>query len=315
MVSADNKPTKRSRRRTDTKKKKGERYSSFKLQKKIQVDSSDLPSVGGIIEDAWTLLARRKLLIIGITLIYGLSYVLFLRAITGISVSDSQLLLDTITLGEQALLNDVNVALGVLSTTFGVEAGFSGAVGLLSTIVASLAFIYAFRRIHANKPVSLREAYYFGGEQVVPFSIIMTLVVIQLIPFAFGAILLSAVFETDFVIGLGEYSIFLSVWFFLTMLSSYWITNSLMTLYAVSLPKMYPFNALIATAEIIHNRRWIIFRKMLALFTFLLFFNLFFILSAVWLWSGGAYVMRDIGAILSLPIYHAYMFSLYRKLI
>ena len=317
MAKKESKPTKRSKRRTDTKKPKSrlKKYKSFRLQKKIDVEEAEVQSVWRTVADAYWLLASRPKTIAWAVLIYGIIYFLFLRAIEQFSVVETRDILETIYLTPDPFIDNLTVSAFVLSTTFGVEVGFVGAIGLFATIIASLALIYIFRRIVADKAVSVRDAYYFGGGQVVPFGLLVSLVVLQLIPFALGAILFTAVTQAQIVVGIGEHMIFIAIWGSLSLLSAYWITNSMLSLYAVSLPGMYPIKALDGTAQFIHNRRLIVFRKIAFILAVLLIFNYSLILLSVWLWPGGAFIFRDIGAVLSLPVYHSYMYSLYRSLI
>ena len=310
------KPTKRSKRRTDLKAKAPERkkYRSFRLEKRIKADASDLPSVGQLTVQTWQLLMRNKLLIGGVTLIYGVIYFLLLRAVPAIPVPETQSFLESV-YEPNPLLTNLTVSALVLSTSFGVEVGFAGAMGLVSTIIASLAMIYVYRLRLADKKVALREAYYFGPEQLVPFVLILVLIVAQLVPFAGGAVLFNAVLQSGALSGFDEHLLFGVIWFLLSLMSAYWLANSLMSLYAVTLPKMHPFKALQATAELVGHRRYIVFRKILFIIVVLLIMNVTIILGSVWVYTDAAFVARDVAGILTVPILHAYLFTLYRSLI
>lgn len=309
------KRTKRSKRRTDTKPEPQKKYRSFRLEQSIKVDSSHIPSVFTLTSRASKLFWQNKQLLSLITIVYGVLYFLFLRAVSGFSVVDTQEFLDTIYLSQEPLYTNLTVSALVLSTSFGVEVGFTGAIGLVATIVASLALIYAMRHIMADKKIGLREAYYFGAAQIVPFSMIVALIVLQLLPFALGALLFSVVTQAQIVVGVSEHMIFIAVWLVLSLLTAYWLSNSFMTLYAVSLPKMYPYKALRATGELVHHRRFVVFRKILFVLVLLLLLNMILILLAVWVWPDAAFVARDVAAVLSLLIFHLYAYTLYRTLI
>lgn len=286
----------------------------FHLKPREKVDSAHIPSVWKIAADAILLVFNNKRIIFSVVLIYGLVYFATLRALSGLEVDQTRTYLDTV-YTPNALLTNLTVSTLVLSTAFGVEVGFVGALGLLATMVASMSLIYVFRHILANKPVSLRDAYYFGSEQFVPFAMIIALIIIQLLPFAGGATLYNAAIQSNLIAGAAEHALFIMIWGILSLVSAYWLASSLMGLYAISLPKMYPLQALLATGQLVDKRRLVVFRKILFIIVVLVVFNIGLILSAVWLWSDGAFIARDIAAVLSVLIFHSYLYTLYRTLI
>jgi hypothetical protein len=294
----------------------GLNYRSFKLQKKIKRDSSDIPSSWRLIGRTYQTLVKHWKMFGAIALIYGAIYLFFIRVAPDTSLQEYSDLLDEFTGAESS---------GVLKTftLAGIALSSSGAAtdaarllyANIMFVVVSLVAIWTLRHLFANKKFNVRDTFYKSMTPLIPFLLIILLMLIQFIPFAIGGLLYSIVKFNNITISGGEDLIFLSLWGGLGLLSGYWLANTLMAMYAVTLPGMYPMAALRATKELVRHRRWFVLRKiiMLAVVAFSLFFLV--LLFVITINSGLTYWWIDIAIILAPLVVHTYLYHLYRSLV
>jgi hypothetical protein len=145
--------------------------------------------------------------------------------------------------------------------------------------------------------------------------LLIMLALIQLIPFALGGGLYSVVKAQGVTVNGFEDLIFVGIWVLLSTLSAFWLTNTIMALYAVTIPGVYPLQALRATKKLVAHRRWFVFRKILFLPVVLtiVFGALFLFLIEVA--RGTVFWYLDVAYIAILPLVHVYLYQLYRSLL
>lgn len=300
----------------DKTKKKSFVYRSFKKSKRIKRDNSGLPSAFQLFGQTYNFLIKNWKIMGGVTLIYGLLYYVFVRVGPSVDLNEYRDLIDDYFGADtSAVLKSFTLAGVALASASQGADQVQTLMGVFLVVVASLAFIWAIRHILAKKSFRIRDAYYKSQEPLIPFLLMILIITIQAIPFAIGALLYSVVKAQNITVSGGEDLIFISLWVFLALLSGYWIANSLMALYAVTLPGLYPMQALRATKKLVEHRRWFILRKILFLpFVMFAVFGVVF-LFLVSVAPSIVFEFIDLSAVIMLPFAHVYLYHLYRSLV
>lgn len=130
--------------------------------------------------------------------------------------------------------------------------------GVYGTIIALLTWlttVWLLRAILAGRKPKLRDGIYNAGAPIVPTFLVATVIVVQLVPIALVAFAYSAAVASGLLEGGVEAMLFWSVALLLTVLSLYWITSTIMALIVVTLPGMYPMQALKTGGDLVIGRR------------------------------------------------------------
>lgn len=294
--------------------KKAQPRWRFRRQSGSAIDK--LPSIWNLLGGAYRTLIDNWKIFGAVSLIYAGLYVLLVRSGTAVNVSESRELVGEL-LGSEAsgAIETFTVAGAVLaSASQSGEAGQS-LYGTLLVIVFSLVQIWMLRRLAAGKKFKLRDAFYRSQTALIPFILLLLLITIQLLPFVLGGMLYATVQAQNIVVNAWEGALFAAIWLGLSALSGWWLANSLMAAYAVTLPGMYPLAALKATAKSIKHKRWAVLGRVLfllaavgALFLLMLLFTVS-VVPGLNLWP------IDLFGVVILPFVHAYLYQLYRSLI
>lgn len=118
-----------------------------------------------------------------------------------------------------------------------------------------LTTIWLLRAVLAGRAPKLRDGIYHSGAPIVPTFLVGLVLFLQLIPAAIAALGLYAALPSG-ILDSGVAAMLLSIaGLLLVVLSLYWITGTLVALVVVTLPGMYPFEALRTAAEIVSGRR------------------------------------------------------------
>lgn len=108
--------------------------------------------------------------------------------------------------------------------------------------------------LSSNKP-RIRDGIYNAGAPIVPTGIVMMVLVIQLLPVTIGVIAMNAAISTHlFDTGILAMLVSLAVGL-LAVISLYLITSTVLALVVVTLPGMYPLQALRAAGDLVIGRR------------------------------------------------------------
>lgn len=250
----------------------------------------------------------------GVALVFLVLYLLLIRSGSTFDIdSYDQLIGDE--LGDNEYLNKALLTGVLIGSGGSSETGVNTISAFILLIIGSLAFIWAIRHLTAGKTFKIRDAYYKGMYPMIPFVLIVFLISVQLIPFVVGGFLYSTA-EINGLISSGlERLLFVSGWIALGLLSVYWLANSLMSVYAVTLPDIYPMQALRSTKKVVKGRRWSIFIKILMMGVFLLLFAGSALFLTVLAAPSVAVYAYDVIAVFTLLFVHIYLFKLYRSLL
>lgn len=128
---------------------------------------------------------------------------------------------------------------------------FAALLGLLVWLTT----VWLLRTILAGRKPKLRDGLYSAGAPTISTLLVSCLVVLQLLPVALAAIGFDAASRTGLLNGGVEAMLFWMVAGLLTLLSVYWITSSAIAMVVVTLPGMYPSQAIKTAGDLVVGRR------------------------------------------------------------
>ncbi len=266
---------------------------------------------------AWQTLWQNRKLFIGIAIIYGLLNLVLVRGLAG-GTDVSGL--------KHALNQAANGNLGSLASAFSVFAVLVGSAGnnssqtaggyqLSLSIVTSLAVIWALRQVLAGTAVRIRDAFYRGMYPLVPFTLVILVIGLQLLPFIIGSTVYSLVTTNGIAVGTLEGLGWLLVFILTAAWSTYMISSSLFALYIVTLPDMTPLKALRSARQLVKGRRWAVILRLLCLPVILLVVAAVIMVPIIIVLTPAAQWVFFILTMFTLVAVHAYMYTLYRELL
>lgn len=145
-------------------------------------------------------------------------------------------------------------------------------LGGLALFFAWLATIWLLRNMLAGHNPKLRDGLYNSGSPVLATVIIGFIITLQLLPSALAIIVYGAAQGSGLLeVGVTAMLVWAGV-VLLTLLSLYWIASSFIALVIVTLPGMYPMQAMRSAGDLVVGRRLrVLFRLLWAVFIILLF--------------------------------------------
>lgn len=301
---------------TRAKRAQGKKNPSTKKKKakKVANKSGEVPSSFSLLRSSLGFFYLHKQKLIGVAAVFLVLYLLMIRSGSTFDLDATDELISD-ELGTNELVNKA-VLTGILLGSGGSsESGIGSLSAFLLLVLGSLAFIWAIRHLEAGKTFRTRDAYYKGMYPLIPFILVVFLISLQLIPFVVGGFLYATAEVNGLISSLIERVVFVSAWIALGLLSVYWLANSLMGVYAVTLPDIYPLQALRSTKQVVKGRRWSIFLKMAMGAIFLGVISSLILLLAVMALPAIAVYVYDVLLVLALLFTHIYLFKLYKSLI
>ncbi len=156
------------------------------------------------------------------------------------------LLLTTVTTGLSPSLTEAQSILGGLALFF-----------------AWLATIWLLRNVLAGNKPRLRDGLYNSGSPVLATIIVGFIIMVQLLPAAIALIIYSSAQVSGLLeSGVSAMLVWLSV-ALLSLLSIYWVASSFIAMVIVTLPGMYPMQAIRTAGDLVVGRRLRMFLRLL----------------------------------------------------
>jgi hypothetical protein len=118
-----------------------------------------------------------------------------------------------------------------------------------------LTTVWLLRVLLTGRTPRMRDGLYNAGAPIVPTFMVSLVIVVQLLPVAFAVFAYNAAAASGLLDGGVEAMLFWSVAGLLTLLSLYWVTSTIMALVIVTLPGMYPMQALRTAGDLVIGRR------------------------------------------------------------
>lgn len=149
-----------------------------------------------------------------------------------------------------------SVFLATLTLGVGNELSESQQVyALLIGLLIWLTTVWMLRNLLAGHAVRLRDGLFNAGTPLFAMFVIVGIIAIQLLPVGIAALGYSAASASGLLAGGVEAMLF---WFAaagLVLLSAYWISASIFALILITVPGMYPLQAMRAAGQLLYSRR------------------------------------------------------------
>lgn len=217
----------------------------------------------------WNFLKSNK----KIFLLLALTYAILTGVMVGIASQDTYISLTDLLkdtggkifegdfgqLSQAALLLTTIIGGGISNTPTEAQQIYGVLIGLMTW----LATVWIVRNILAGNKVKLRDGLYNSGAPILSSFLVMLVIIVQLLPFAIAAIGYSAAVATGLLNNGVEAMLFWIAAGLLTSLSLYWVTSTFMAMIVVSLPGMYPLQAIQTAGDLVVGRRLRILYRML----------------------------------------------------
>ncbi len=194
-----------------------------------------------------------------------LTYLLITIVISGIGAQDaysnlSSTLKDTggdVFQGNWGKIGSASLLL-LTSVTTGLTPNVTQAqsvLGGLAVFFAWLSTVWLLRNVVAGRRVALRDGLYNSGAPVLSTVIVGFVLAIQLLPAAIAILLYNAASYSGLLDSGVAAMLFWIADTLLVLLSLYWVTSTFIALVVVTLPGMYPFQAIKTAGDLVIGRR------------------------------------------------------------
>ncbi len=154
-------------------------------------------------------------------------------------------------ISKASLLFVSTISGGISNNLSDVQQVYAGLIILLTWLTT----VWLLRNIMAGSKVKLRDGLYNASSPLLSTALVTTLLIVQLLPVALAALGYSAALATGLLAGGVEAMLFWIAAILLTLISLYWITSTFIALIVVTLPGMYPMQAIKTAGDIVIGRR------------------------------------------------------------
>jgi hypothetical protein len=161
--------------------------------------------------------------------------------------------------GKASLLFATAMTGGLSQTLSDAQQIYAGLIMLLTWLTT----VWLLRNILAGHKVKLRDGLYSAGSPILATFMVTLLLLIQLLPLALALIGYYAASASGLLAGGVEAMLFWIAAGLLVMLSLYWMTSTFFALVIVTLPGMYPFQAIKTAGDLVIGRRLRILLRLL----------------------------------------------------
>jgi hypothetical protein len=143
--------------------------------------------------------------------------------------------------------------------TNGIDTQLSDAqriFGVLLTLMAWLTIVWLLRNILAGNTVRMRDGLYSAGAPLMATAVVALVIALQLLPLALAAVGYSAAVSSGLIAAGGVAAmLFWIAAGLLAILSLYWVSSSIFAMVIITLPGMYPVQALRSSYRLLLGRR------------------------------------------------------------
>lgn len=295
-------------------------YRSFKLSKRLKHHGQKPPNSFQLLNRAIRHLLVHKKVFGGILGIYLLLIFVLVKSFTfGSGLTELDFRLEGIASRTDPLIAGSIEVFNLLlesssQTTASADAGAS-AYQMILVIIMSLVIIWALRQTYAKKKITIKEAFYKSMYPFIPFVLVLLAIVLQLMPFLIGGAVYGLVTGTGAAVTFGEQLLWALLFGMLGILSFYMISSSIFALYIVTLPEVWPLQALQSARGLVQYRRWAVMRKILLLPILLVLIGMFIMVPVIIFLTPIAEAVFFVLSSAGFFVVHGYMYTLYRELL
>ncbi|MDB5177862.1 MAG: conserved rane protein of unknown function [Candidatus Saccharibacteria bacterium] len=237
-------------------------HRSFRrTERRDYVRSLKLPGYWSFTNEVRVILWQNRRILVWVVVVYGLLSSL----LVGLASQDTYTTLsDTLRntsgdifqgnwgeIGKASLLFFSTVTGSLTTSPTEAQQIYAGLIGLLTWLTT----VWLLRAIRAGHTPRFRECLYNSGAPIISTTAVALVLIIQLVPAALAVIAFGAAMNTELLSGGVVAMIFSVVALLLVTLSLYWVTSSLIALTVVTLPGMYPLQALKTAGDLVIGRR------------------------------------------------------------
>lgn len=308
-------------------------HRSFrKTERRDYVRSLKLPGYWALTHDVWQTLWVSRKLFFWVVFVYSL----FTATFIGIASQEtyttlSETLRETgseVFEGNWGEVGKASLLLisGVTGSLTETPSEAQQAYGLFFGAMTWLTTVWLLRSLLAGKEPRFRDGLYNSGAAIIPTLLILLVLIIQLVPAAIATIIGTTAISTGVLEG-AVAMVFATVSLLLYILSLYWIVSTLIAMVIITLPGMYPMQALRTAGDLVVGRRlrilyrWLWLVGTLALAWLIIMVPI--IIFDTWLksvvatlsWLPIVPVSLLIMSSLSIVFSAAYVYLLYRKVV
>lgn len=267
---------------------------------------------------SWDLMMNNKKLILLHGLVFAILYGLLVRGLgQNLGLQDLKTsFTDGFSGAYKELIGSFSL-LGVLFTTANTTSTEVASVyQVFLFMIMSLSTLWLVRNIRGGEPeIKVRDAYYQGPAQIVPYLIVLLFLGLQLMPMVVGNSVASAANANDLLNSSVERAFVITIVGLLSLLSLYLVTGSIFGLVIVSLTGTRPWESIRASNHLVIHRRWAAVRRVLMLLIFLTVGIAVVMIPALVLVTAVAEYIFYALSVLAFIFLHVYIYELYRELI
>jgi len=230
---------------------------------------------------------------------------------------------DVSQIGQAGLLFVTIATVGITDSPTEAQQIYSILIGLLVWLTT----VWLLRNKLAGHKVKLRDGLYNGGAPIIPLFLVALVLIVQLIPVLVAVIAYGAANSSGLLEGGVEAMLFWIGAILLSLLSLFWATSTIFGMVVVTLPGMYPLNALRSAGDLVLGRRikillrWVWMFVVLGVYWAIILIPTIFIglwLSSVWPSFVNVPLVPIVLAVLtttSVIWISSYVYLLYRKVV
>lgn len=285
---------------------------------KQTVNAVKLPSSWALLVTSVRHIYENKKLFLGILLVYGLFYFLFVKGISAnFQLGNLRQNLNDTFKGSMNGISTGFALYGLLLGTAGSSASeSSGVYQSVLIVIVSLALIWALRMTYGKEfQARIRDSFYKGMYPLVPFIVVALIITLQMLPALIVTSLFSVIQNNGLAVGPLQTIIVYIVLCAGLFWSMYMLSSSLFALYIVTLPNTAPLAALKSARKLVRFKRAMLIRKVFFLPLVLLIFSAIVLIPLILIVPVAAELLFMVFTILLLGIVHGYLYHLYRSLL
>ncbi len=236
-------------------------HRSFRLTRRRDYKRSlKMPGYFALTKELLLLLRRNKRIFLGLILIY----VLLAVVISGLMAQDTyQQMVDAVSEAkDEGLMGGVAATLSLFWGVFSNQLSSGSSVDASAAIISSmmtlfmwLSTVWLLRAIMAGRRPKVRDGLYSSGGPILALLILVIVLLLQLLPAAIAIITYGAAGSSGILDQTAMLMLFGGGAILLVVLSVYWATSTFFAMIIVSLPNMYPMEAIRLAGDIVVGRR------------------------------------------------------------
>lgn len=212
-------------------------------------------------------------------------------------------------------LDKLKVMTGALFTYRSNASDFARWAQFFLAIIFSLVFIYAIRYLHKGVKIRARDALYSGTSNLIPFFMNISLIAIQLIPLTAMAVIYNIGTTRGLFVGNLEKFTAVGILVGSALVTFWFIPTAIISLYAITLPGVYPMKTMQAVRIMVSERRLEVVRHLFVFVVFIFLSYILLLLLLVTYLPRFANLSLDLFFLIALPLIHVMMYKLYLRLL